>query len=229
MNEVLFAFPHQAAVGHLVPKARILEHSQVRTKTRRLLIDEIERIKWAYKLAPETLLLSSTDQITEIQIFEILLKKRSISIDLLRAIDNAIPFPIFFELYFGDEVKLVAIPKRRNEADHAKWVCGEMLDGRWLSINQEREPLPVALDMQNLYESMLRQLLPLPQRRGETLKDQLERWALIGKKTKEIARLESRLNHEKQFNRKVEINEELKRQRAALSDLHNDGKMEDNG
>lgn len=229
MNEVLFAFPHQAAVGHLVPKAKILEHSQVRSRTRRLLIDEIERINWAYKLAPETLLLSSTDQITEIQIFEILLKKRSISIDLLRAIDNAIPFPIFFELYFGDEVKLVAIPKRRSEADRTKWVSGEKLDGRWLSINREREPLPVALDMQNLYESMLRQLLPLPQRRGETLKDQLERWALISKKTKEIARLESRLNHEKQFNRKVEINDELKRQRAALSDLHNDGKMEDNG
>ena len=229
MNRVLFAFPHQAAVGHLVPKAKILEHSQVRTKTRRLLIDEIERINWAYKLAPETLLLSSTDQITEIQIFEILLKKWSISIDLLRAIDNAIPFPNFFELYFRDEVKLVAIPKRRSEADRTKWVSGEMLDGRWLSINQERTPLPVALDMQNLYESMLRQLLPLPQRRGETLKDQLERWALISKKTKEIARLESRLNHEKQFNRKVEINDELKRQRAALSDLHNDGKMEDNG
>lgn len=229
MNGVLFALPHQAAVGHLVPKAKILERSKVRTGTRRLLIDEIERIKWAYKLAPETLLLSSTDQITEIQIFEILLKKRSISIDLLRAIDNAIPFPIFFELYFGDEVKLVAIPKRRSEADRTKWVSSEMLNGRWLSINQERTPLPVALDMQNLYESMLRQLLPLPQRQGETLKDQLERWALIGKKTKEIARLESRLNHEKQFNRKVEINDELKRQQAALSDLHNDGKMEDNG
>ena len=229
MNEVLFAFPHQAAVGHLVPKAKILEHSQVRSRTRRLLIDEIERINWAYKLAPETLLLSSTDQITEIQIFEILLKKRSISIDLLRAIDNAIPFPNFFELYFGDEAKLVTIPKRRSEADRTKWVSGEKLDGRWLSVNQERTPLPVALDMQNLYESMLRQLLPLPQRRGETLKDQLERWALISKKMKEIARLESRLNHEKQFNRKVEINEELKRQQAALSDLHNDGRMEDNG
>lgn len=216
MNGVLFAFPQQAAFGRVVPKAKILEHCEARLGLRQLLINDIEQINWAYKLAPETLHLAATDQITEIQILEVRLKKRDISIELLSTIDKTIPFPIFFELFFGNEVKTAAIPKRRNEADHNKWVMDEMLATEWQPVDTPRQSLPVALDMQKLYEAMLRLLLSLQQRSGESLEDQLERWALIGKKEKEIARLKAKFDHEKQFNRKVEINGKLKQLKAEL-------------
>lgn len=216
MNGVLFAFPQQAAFGRVVPKEKILEHCKTRSRLRQLLINDIEQINWAYKLAPETLHLAATDQITEIQILEVRLKKRDISIELLSTIDKTIPFPIFFELFFGNEVKTAAIPKRRNEADHNKWVMDEMLATEWQPVDTPRQSLPVALDMQKLYEAMLRLLLPLQQRSGESLEDQLERWALIGKKEKEIARLKAKFDHEKQFNRKVEINGKLKQLKAEL-------------
>lgn len=216
MNGVLFAFPQQAAFGRVVPKEKILEHCKTRSGLRQLLINDIEQINWAYKLAPETLHLAATDQITEIQILEVRLKKRDISIELLRTIDKTIPFPIFFELSFGNEAKTAAIPKRRNEADHNKWVMDEMLATEWQPVDTPRQSLPVALDMQKLYEAMLRLLLPLQQRSEESLEDQLERWALIGKKEKEIARLKAKFDHEKQYNRKVEINGKLKQLQAEL-------------
>lgn len=216
MNGVLFAFPQQAAFGRVVPKEKILEHCKTRSGLRQLLINDIEQINWAYKLAPETLYLAATDQITEIQILEVRLKKRDISIELLRTIDKTIPFPIFFELSFGKEAKTAVIPKRRNESDNNQWVLGEMLESYWQRADSVRQMLPVALDMQKLYEAMLRLLLPLQQRSGESLKDQLERWALIGKKEKEIARLKAKFDHEKQYNRKVEINGKLKQLQAEL-------------
>ena len=222
MSSALFAFPPQAALRRVVPKAKIMEQSKTRSSLRGALTNDIEQINWAYKLAPETLNLKATEQVIEIQIFEIRLKKRDIAAELLRTIDKTIPFPTFFELHFGEEVKIVAIPKRRNEADHNKWVMDGMLATEWQAADSPRQSLPVAVDMQKLYEAMLRQLLPLQPRRGESLKDQLERWALIGQKEKEISRLQAQLNREKQSNRKVEINSKLKRAQAERLELENE-------
>lgn len=219
MDAKLFAYPPQTAFGRGIPKNAILEHSNTKSGLRKALTNDIEQINWAYKLAPETLSLKETDQISEIQILVIVLKKRDITAGLLRAIDQAIPFPLIFELYFNGEVKVAAIYKRRSEADHSQWVLGDMLESHWMPVNSKREPVPIVLDMQGLYEAMLRNLLPYKQKRGESLQQQLARLSLIRQKENNVSRLQAQLGREKQFNRKVEINSELKKQQAALLKL----------
>jgi uncharacterized protein YhaN len=66
---------------------------------------------------------------------------------------------------------------------------------------------------------MLRVLLPLPPRAGEAIDAQVERARLIRMRENECNRLEARVRQEMQFNRKVEINAELRRQRAELNQL----------
>lgn len=80
----------------------------------------------------------------------------------------------------------------------------------WQTDGDTRPALPVALDLASLYEQLLRQHLPVPARAGETLRDQLDRLAAPAAKQATIARLEARLNAEKQFNRKVALNAELR-------------------
>lgn len=63
---------------------------------------------------------------------------------------------------------------------------------------------------------LLRCLVPLSARRGETLRDQLERLAQVRAAVRECARLEAQLAREKQFNRKVKINCALREAVARL-------------
>jgi hypothetical protein len=79
--------------------------------------------------------------------------------------------------------------------------------------------LPVALDLLGLYEQLLRQHFAVSARAGESLRDQLDRLSLLSAKQAAVAKLESRLAQEKQFNRKVEINAQLRTIRTELHAL----------
>ena len=79
--------------------------------------------------------------------------------------------------------------------------------------------LPVALDLQGLYEQLLRQHFSVPARASESLRDQLDRLSALAAKQAAAAKLEARLNAEKQFNRKVEINAQLRTIRNELDSL----------
>ncbi len=79
--------------------------------------------------------------------------------------------------------------------------------------------LPVALDLASLYEHLIRRHVPLPPRSGESLRDHVARYTAIRTIEKECQQMEARLNREKQFNRKVEINATLRTLRQEVDAL----------
>jgi len=221
---VLFEYPKQAAFKKPVPKSKIYDYARPSNKVKNYFISQIDKIIWQYKLAPETINLPAKPEVPEIQIFTILLKKEDIHEDVFRTIDKAIAFPIFYELVYENRIKSIAAYKRPSDADASKWVVDSYFESEWLKADTERSPLPVVLDMANLYEEMLYRLMPLPPRKGESLKAQAERIAQINIKQKESVKLEKLLNKEKQFNRRVEINAQL---RAIKNEL--EGLTKENG
>lgn len=219
MNHALFHFPKQAAFERVLPKSKIYEHSKPSNTVKELFIKQVEKIIWQYKLAPETINLPAKPSVPEIQIFSIALKTPEISEDVLRCIDQAIPLPIFYQLTFEDRIKVKAAYKRPSDADASKWVIDGYFETDWLPNDTERAELPVALDLTGLYEQMLRRLLPLPPRAGEPLKAQVERLGLLRSKQNECRKMEARLQKEQQFNRKVELNAQLRQLKLELSKL----------
>ena len=216
MTDALFDYPAKAAFGRVLPKNKIYAHASPGAKLRGLFVSQVGQIIWRYKLAPETIRLAAKPGVPEIQIVEIALKSATLDENVLRAIDKAIPFPILFELTYGDKVKAVATYKRQNEADSSKWVIGDYYGTGWQPVGTSRKPLPVALDLAGLYEQMVRALIAAPARRGESLKDQVERIARVRSMEAEYAKTESKLRNEKQFNRKVELNAKM---RSIKSDI----------
>lgn len=210
MSVGLFAYPEQAAFGRTLPKAKIYQHTKLTKTVRTKFVDQIEKIVWQYKLSPETINLPSRKSAPEIEIFVITLKTPEIGSEVLRAIDNAIPFPIIYELMFGRRVKVVAAFKRPSGADSTKWVTYVYFESDWQQMNVERKPLPVALNVAGLYEQMLRELMVIPARPNETITQQVERVGLVRSKQYERAQLEKRLRNERQFNRKVELNSQMR-------------------
>lgn len=216
LTSPLFAYPTQAAFNRVLPKNKIYEHGKPSRAVRDCFVAQVHQILWQYKLAPETINLPSRPAVPEIEIFSIELKTADINEDVLRCIDKAIPLPIFYNLSFEGRIKTVAAYKRPNDADASRWVVDSYFASLWLDASSARSALPVALDMAGLYEQMLRRLMSYPARTGETLKDQVERLTQHRSKQHEYTKLEARLHKEKQFNRKVEMNTQL---RALKTDI----------
>jgi len=219
MKVVLFDYPKSSAFGRIVPKSKIYEHVSPSKALKELFVGQVDQIVWQYKLAPETINLRQTPSVPEIEIFTIILKDGELKHDVLRSIEQAIPFPLLFELLYGDKCKVSAAYKRPSEADAAKWVVIDYFESAWLPIETLRTPLPVVLNLEALYEQLLAPLMHYPARQGERLQQQVERMSMIRFKQREVEQCESRLRKEKQFNRKVEINSELRELKKALTGL----------
>lgn len=214
-----FAYPDQAAFGRVLPKNKIYAHSAPSTRVKGLFVSQVNQITWRYKLAPETLRLAARPDVPEIEVFEISLRTRDLEEDVLRCIDKAIPFPIVYELSYGNKIRTVAAYKRPNDSDSGKWVVGDYYASPWHDAKQIRQALPVALNLGGLYEQILRSLVDSPARRGESLRDQLERLAALRRLQAEYKKLEKRLQAERQFNRKVEINAQMRTMKTDIDQL----------
>ena len=219
LRSSLFHFPESAAFGRVLPKNKIYEHGSPSTAVKQLFVRQVEQIIWQFKLAPETINLKASKSVPEIQIFSIALKRDELKPEVLRCIDLAIPFPIIFELRFDGKVKPVAAFKRPSEADASKWVISEYFDGDWAPGDTPRRPLPMVFDLEALYGHLLMPLMPYPARQGEALQVRVERMEQIRLKQRELERCEARLRKEKQFNRKVVINAELRSLNQELEGL----------
>ena len=215
----LIAYPKQAAFGRVLPKNKIYEHSGANTRLKDMFVKQVEQIVWQYKLAPETLHLPARPGVPEIQILCIQLKTPELHADVLRCIDGAIPFPIVFELIFDSRMQVVAAYKRPNEADASRWVLSDYFASDWLPMDSERTAMPVALHLGGLYEQLLQRLIPLSARPQETLAGLVARVEQAQAKQRELDKTTARLAKEKQFNRKVAINAELRKLRTELNGL----------
>ena len=120
--------------------------------------------------------------------------------------------------------------------DSARWVVGEHFLGDWLPEDIPRAPLPVALNMGALYERLLTPLVegqtarlvagmgeapqtpftPAEPDRPVSLDERIAQAEAIKAQTREVERIKARLGREKQFNKRVAINAEL---RAAKQEL----------
>ena len=223
MTTAFFAYPKAAAFGRVVPKSRIYEHAGVGTALRDLFVAQVDQIVWKYKLAPETTNLAATKAVSEIQVFGISLRTSKLDEDVLRAIDRAIPFPLIFELTWSGKRKAVAAFKRPSDADSTKWVVSGYFAIGWAPDDAARRPLPVALNLGGLYDALITALMPESaaeaEHAGEDIQTRVARIEAIRTKTREVDRIKARLAREKQFNKRVAINAELRAARQELEAL----------
>lgn len=215
-----FDYPKSAAFGRVVPKSKIYEHAAANTALKELFVREVDQIVWRFKLAPETINLSATGSVPEIQVFTVSLKTGKLDEAILRAIDKAIPFPLMFELTWRGKRKAMAAFKRPSEADSTKWVISEYFATDWVPEDAARTPLPVALNLGALYDRMLTALMPeAPGQDGENILTRVERIEAIRAKAREVERIKVRLAREKQYNKRVAINAELRMANQELAEL----------
>lgn len=218
-NPNLFTFPPPTAFGKSVPKSRIYTHAAPSRRVRELFVSQLSEIIWAHKLSPETLRLSARPGVPEIQIFDLTLKSSVLDDDVLHAIDRAIPYPVIHRLRSENGIAISAAFKRPSEADSGQWVVGPRFTTAFSRPLTDYPPLPTAIDLGRLYAALFAPLLPLPARPGEELSAHITRCETYLRLTRHIGQLTAKVRREKQFNRRVILNQQLKPLQAELSSL----------
>jgi len=211
--------PDRALVNKRIPKVKLYKGIGMDTELERKFVDEVDNIVWKYKLSKETTNLQPTKDVEEIQVFEIYLKKKDVSEEILENIDRAIPYPILFVLKFEDRVKFTIAYKERNKIDENKMVVHTYYHSEWMKEHELNIDILKGLNLEEVYNNLIRQLIPIE----STLEDDIEMLMKLNEKQevikKEIEKLEKRIKKEKQFNRKVDLNIKLQNKKKELEKL----------
>ncbi|MCK7610268.1 DUF4391 domain-containing protein [Acinetobacter portensis] len=223
----LYKFPQQAKVDRLIPKNKFYEQGKANTKIEQLFVDQVENIRWAYKLASSTIHLQDQEDLKEIQIFRVKSRVEDLDVSILSFIDKLILTPIIFEVVYQDKVKVVASYKRLNQADKTKAVIGQYYASEWLE-DHDRVELPLYLKLADLYEHFIAQILPITSSEDSgdddesvSIELQLQKAQQLESLQKQLDKLKSKLRTEKQFNRKVELNKHIHALESDLNKLVN--------
>ena len=91
--------PSNCEVNKFIPKKTFYEKVNISSSAKQDFIDKLEKIYWKYKLSEDTINITKTEEVEEIEIFELVLKEKCDVKSLIKVITKEIPYVILF-IYF---------------------------------------------------------------------------------------------------------------------------------
>lgn len=202
----MLGLPRATEVNSRVAKEKIYSNAALTPAVREQIKDQIEAIIWRNKLAHNTIAVAPGEAVKEIQVFEVVLRQRSLDRRILPAIAKAIPYKILFILSFDKEAQA--------------WIeaADNFYNTDWLSLDNFTLRFE-GLNLDAVYENLARQVAGGRLDGESDLADAVQKDRLRQRLEREIAALEKKVLREKQFNKQIELNGELKRLRKKLKEI----------
>lgn len=210
-------FPKTTEFGRRIPKQKFYENLDVTAEVKRLFVEQIKLITWRNKLSAQTMNIAPGQSVTEIEVFHIRLQGGEIAPAVLRTMDRQIPYHILFLLERGSgECKLLLSYKEASQSGANAFQLRQAYQTEWMPPQQLELNL-TALDMDGLYESLVRQIAgDALQAEGESLKESVEQTQEKEKLQRQIQQLKARMKKEKQLSRQMELRREITRLEGTL-------------
>ena len=196
--------PSNCEVNKFIPKKTFYEKVNISSSAKQDFIDKLEKIYWKYKLSEDTINITKTEEVEEIEIFELVLKEKCDVKSLIKVITKEIPYIILFVVRFNDEFQ------------YAIKVEDNILISNW---NEEKEFKFVGFNLKEVYNDIVRKIIN--DETTNNIKDVLEINKQKEELEKKINSLKSKINKEIQFKKKVEFNHELRKLEKELEELLN--------
>lgn len=201
-----------------IPKQKFFENLSINTELKRIFLEQIIMIYWRDKISPRTVNIAAGESVSEIEVIEIRLNQNSLDKRVLQLIDREVPYYILFLLIYGNQAWIGY--KVRSQRPTTVFKTRTYFSSEWLNANELSIRLD-GLNMDAVYEGFFRQIAGerVEGNPGRDLKDAVACDEQRQKLQKEIAALENKVRKEKQFNKQVELNSELKQLRGELERL----------
>ncbi len=213
----MLGLPKTTEFNKRVPKQKLYENLSVTPAIKKAFTEQIKIIYWRNKLAATTLNLAPSEQVTEIEVFEVKLTSPNLDENILRLIDREIPYHILFLLEYDGRYQAAVGYKEAAGSGKAAFKVDCYYRTEWLL----EDALPLHLEgltIDAVYENFIRQIAgdSLNGGEGTTLKESVEQQKQRKQLEKRIAALEAKMKKEKQLNRKMELKAEIKKFEAEL-------------
>lgn len=214
----MLGLPAATEYGKRIPKQKFYENLTVLPSLKRVFVEQIKLIYWRNKLAPSTLNIGAGEQVTELEVFELQLRQPSLDEAVLRQIDREIPYHILFVLTHKGRAQAWIGYKQAAASGTNAFKVDTYYHTEWMPEGE----LPLKLDgltTDAVYESYVRQIAGDKLGVAGDLKASVDRskeWAELERK---IAALQAKIRKEKQLNRQVGMNTEMKKLRKELEEL----------
>ena len=208
----MIGLPKSTEFNRRIPKQKFYENLTVSPTLKRVFIDQIKVIYWRNKIAATTINLAAGETVTEIELFEIRLNEQKLDESVLRQIDKEIPYHIVFLLEYDGKYQAWTAYKEAAASGNNAFKVGTYYNTVWLEVSE----LPLKLEGLNIdkvYENFVRQIAGdiLQAEKTESLKESVDRDNRRQELQKQIAVLQQKVRKEKQFNKQMQLNTELKK------------------
>ena len=216
----MLGLPKSTEFNRRIPKQKFYENLTVSLSLKRIFVEQIRVIWWRNKIAPATMNLATGEAVTEIEVFEVCLSAPKLDEAVLRQIDKEIPYHILFLLEYEGKYQAWTAYKEAAGSGTNAFKVDSYYHTDWM----EESALLLKLDGLNtdrVYENFVRQIAgeTLTSGAGETLKESVERDKRRQELQKQITALQVKVRRERQLNKQVQLNTELKRLKKELEEL----------
>lgn len=213
----MLGFPVSTEFNKRIPKQKFYDNLDVSPTLRRVFVDQIRLVYWRNKLAASTLNIAAGEVVSEVEVFEVRLNEPKLDEAVLKQIDKEIPYHILFILTCDGKAQAWIGYKEAAASGSNAFKLNRYYHTDWMPEDELQLRID-GLNMDTVYESLVRQIAgdKLQAESGESLKESVERGEKKKQLEKQIATLESKMRKEKQLNRRMEMNAELKRLKIEL-------------
>ena len=226
-------------VGSTIFKKLFYENANLSSGDKSLLADVIHKVEWVYCLKPETINIPAyKDEVREypeIEVIEVVVNKDYKLQRVAEIIMRAIPYPMLLIFKHEDKKRFFVAHQRTSQSDSSKNTIEEFVTTDWLAGDS---PLFARLDIKqmrftNLYTlysdivdaiSIYNLSAITPTTGDLTGAEARKLLAMVEEIDREIDSLRSKLRKETQFNRRMELNIEIKKLERRKNVLFGGGK-----
>lgn len=212
MTLKVVGFPQATEFNKRIPKQKFYENLEVSPALRRVFVDQIRLVYWRNKLAASTLNIAAGEAVTEIEVFEVRLNDPQLDEAVLKQIDKEIPYHILFILTCDGKAQAWIGYKEAAASGSNAFKVSRYYHTDWMPEDELHLSID-GLNIDAVYESLVRQIAgdKLQTDSGESLKESVVRDEKKKQLEKQISTLENKMKKEKQLNRRMQMNAELKR------------------
>ncbi|AQS59711.1 DUF4391 domain-containing protein [Desulforamulus ferrireducens] len=218
--------PDSCFVGSTIYKKLFYENAHLSSSDKSLFTDTINKVVWLYCLKPETINIPAyKDEVREypeIEVIEVILNKEYGLNRIAEIIMRTIPYPMLLIFKLEDKIRFYMAHQRTSQSDSSKNTIEEFISTDWLRNDSD---LFAKLDIKQmrftnfytLYSDIVDAIsiynlsAIMPTDDTITGAEARELSVKIEDIEQRIANLRSKLKKESQFNRKMELNIEIKR------------------
>lgn len=214
----MIGLPKTTEFNKRIPKQKFYENMDISPALKKIFVEQVRIIYWKNKIAASTTNLAAGTDVTELEVFEVRLISPVLDDSLLRQIDKEIPYHILFLLEYQGKYQAWIGYKEAAASGNKAFKVNGYYHTKWLA--EDELPLKLeGLNVDAVYENFVRQIAGdklKTEAAGESLKESVARDEQKQVLQKQIATLQAKIRKEKQLNKQMQMNTELKKLKKEL-------------